>query len=301
MATQKHGANGPLSGKIGNLVYCQWKGINYVRSRPRVNKRKKATAAQQKARSRFAFMQQALSPIVPFLRMGYKSYAVNQTEHNAAMSYNLREAIKEEDGVFVLAYEKFSFAKGEPNPVSEARIEEVDGSFIIHWVYNTGIYHKYQQQGYKVMVLAYPEGEADTDKTFMQNYEGNLIDKREYIFLNEMQRLADQHIYIAFQSTDGSNSCTDSLYIGVIPKQEPVAAGVQAGKSQKKAAKPAQTVAAHVLLREGGSKISKPVKPKVQAVGQRVRGPRDKDDTVKSATDSIKPTNGVYLLGNRKQ
>jgi len=40
MANVTQGVNGPPSGKVGAVVFCKWKEINYVRSLPRVNKKR---------------------------------------------------------------------------------------------------------------------------------------------------------------------------------------------------------------------------------------------------------------------
>jgi len=92
MGTIKQGVLGGFSGKIGTVVGGSWKGINYMRgmassvSNPR-------TELQLDQRSRFSTVLKFLKPLTPFLKIGFKNYAVKMTAFNNAMSYNLQNAI----------------------------------------------------------------------------------------------------------------------------------------------------------------------------------------------------------------
>ncbi|MBD1427834.1 hypothetical protein [Sphingobacterium arenae] len=46
MARVKNGVNGTVSGKVGPSVFCKWKDIYYVRSLPRITKKRKPTSGQ---------------------------------------------------------------------------------------------------------------------------------------------------------------------------------------------------------------------------------------------------------------
>src|SRR5690554_6149189 len=75
MAILTKGIFGPVSGRIGNLVFCICvNGTNYVRTRP--NKTKKPpTAAQIIQRKKFALAANFLNPIKDIIKIGYhKTY-----------------------------------------------------------------------------------------------------------------------------------------------------------------------------------------------------------------------------------
>lgn len=218
MATVRNGAQGTVRGKIGNLVYCQWKDINYVRTLPVRNKKKAASPAQRTVRSRFAFVQNRLTNILPLLRVGFRNYAPNRTAHNSAMSYNLLEAVNQENGIYTLDFEKFSFAQGQPNPITSVDIEVTADQYIIHWDYDKAIRNKYCQDNYRMTFLAYPDQE-DTTQVYMLQYGNMLTSNKQEIPIHELNRDINLHLYIAFQAVDGSNTTTDSMYIGLLPKQ----------------------------------------------------------------------------------
>ena len=86
MARLKNGINGPLSGKVGSVVGCSWKGVNYVRGLPRINK--KRTEAQKANQSRFAYVNAWLAPFKPFTSVGLLNYSDRMTWYNAAYNLN---------------------------------------------------------------------------------------------------------------------------------------------------------------------------------------------------------------------
>jgi hypothetical protein len=49
-----------------------------------------------KQRTKFSIMIEFLKPLTPFLRIGFKNYANRQTAFNAAMSYNVNNAVEGE-------------------------------------------------------------------------------------------------------------------------------------------------------------------------------------------------------------
>lgn len=84
--------NGPFTGRIGNIVGCKWKNTYYIRSRPtRVNHPN--TERQLAQRMRFVNTQNFLKPMLSFLRLGYAAHTSDKSAYNAAMSYNIKNAL----------------------------------------------------------------------------------------------------------------------------------------------------------------------------------------------------------------
>jgi hypothetical protein len=81
-----------FTGKVGNLVGCKWKDTYYIRMRP-VSVKHPNTEAQLAQRMRFANTQSFLQPMKEFLRLGFGAYTSNKSAYNAAMSYNMKNAI----------------------------------------------------------------------------------------------------------------------------------------------------------------------------------------------------------------
>ncbi|MCG2431650.1 DUF6266 family protein [Aequorivita xiaoshiensis] len=92
MAIINQGILGGVSGKIGNVIGGTWKGIDYLRIKPSSVANPK-TEGQLDQRSKFAKVLHFLQPMTDFLRVGFKQYAIKMTEFNAAMSYNLFNAV----------------------------------------------------------------------------------------------------------------------------------------------------------------------------------------------------------------
>jgi len=86
------GILGGLSGKVGNVIGGNWKGIDYLRIKPSsvANPR---TEGQVNQRNKFTVTLEFLQPNLAFVQKGYKNYAVKMTQFNAAMSYVLNNAV----------------------------------------------------------------------------------------------------------------------------------------------------------------------------------------------------------------
>jgi hypothetical protein len=92
MGTIKQGILGGFSGKVGTVIGGNWKGIDYMRGKAASVSNPK-TEAQLDQRARFGAALRFLQPLTPFLRIGFKNYAVKMTAFNSAMSYNLNNAL----------------------------------------------------------------------------------------------------------------------------------------------------------------------------------------------------------------
>ena len=92
MAKIAMGILGGFSGKVGTVVGSIWKGIATIRAYV-ANVTNPKTPAQLDQRAQFSLIGGFLRPLTSFLRIGFKSMANKMTAYNAAMSYNLDNAI----------------------------------------------------------------------------------------------------------------------------------------------------------------------------------------------------------------
>jgi len=219
MARVKNGVNGTVSGKVGPSVFCKWKDIYYVRSLPRIKKKRKPTSGQQKNQSKFAFMQESLSSIVRFVRLGFMEYAPNRTGHNSAMSYNLRESVIVEDGRCRLDYEKFAISRGLPSPVCSAEIHQENEHVIIRWKVDDIFRQKYGGRMFRCIALLYPDSGVDPTTIAGVLQDSYLKDQEQIISIEHAPQDTVYHVYLAFLASDGSNISTDSIYLGKITKE----------------------------------------------------------------------------------
>lgn len=214
MATLRNGVHGSVSGKVGSVVYCTWKDIPYVRSRPHRKKSKKPTDLQKKNRTKFSFMQEHISRILPFVRIGFTSWDPKRTGHNSAMSYNLRAAILETDTGYTLDYAHFAFAQGHGSPIIETNISQLEHGYLIQWSYDEALAKQNDLTSYRSLILFYPE---DVRAPAQGTLVGACLDeKRDLVSIPDQQKGICYHAYLAFFKVDGSNQTMDSIYMGAV-------------------------------------------------------------------------------------
>ncbi len=133
MGTLKKGSLGGFSGKVGNVVGASWKGIEYIRSLPsKVNDPK--TKRQVKQRSGFSVTMDFQRTITPFLRIGFQSHTEGRmTAFNAAMSYNMKFAVKGEQEGVALDYPNVRVSRGGLSAASDTHAEVVAGELQVSW------------------------------------------------------------------------------------------------------------------------------------------------------------------------
>ncbi len=92
MARIGKGILGGLSGKVGNVVGANWKGIDYIRSKP-LSVKNPRTEKQVNQRTKFDIVLKFLQPNLEFIKIGYKNYTNKRSQFNSAMSYILNNAM----------------------------------------------------------------------------------------------------------------------------------------------------------------------------------------------------------------
>ncbi|WP_352423171.1 DUF6266 family protein [Proteiniphilum sp.] len=152
MGRLKNGIQGGVSGKVGDVILSSWKGIEYVRSRP-VKYHDAKTRVQVKQRSRFSITMEFLRTITPFLRIGFRSDTDGRmTAFNAAMSYNMKHAVKVEHQEVMLDYRNARVSMGPLSSASGIRVEIVEEALQISWEANPSANARHDDIA---MVLAY--------------------------------------------------------------------------------------------------------------------------------------------------
>lgn len=137
MATILNGITGGFSGKVGNIIGGSWKGIDYMRSRA-TSVSNPNTPAQQDQRARFGTVGKFLRPLIPFLRIGYKSQAIKMSAFNAAMSYNLANALTGIYPAYELDYTKVLVSQGTlPEALNPAITSTTAGEVDYTWEDNS--------------------------------------------------------------------------------------------------------------------------------------------------------------------
>ncbi|WP_319589279.1 DUF6266 family protein [uncultured Draconibacterium sp.] len=210
MGTIGQGILGGFSGKVGNVVGGNWKGIDYMRVKPASVANPK-TEGQMDQRSKFTKVLQFLQPMKDYIKIGYQSYAVKMTEFNSAMSYLLKNAVAGEYPDFTIDYQNALLSKGAlASSLNGVVNSPTAGTVSFTWDDNSNDGNAEKKD--KAMVLVFNETRTEavfvTDGanrnsgaqslTVPTNYSGDVL-----------------HAFIAFVSEDGKK-VSDSNYLGIV-------------------------------------------------------------------------------------
>lgn len=207
MGKINQGILGGFSGKVGNVIGGNWKGIDYMRVKPASVANPK-TEGQVDQRSKFSIALHFLQPLKDFVKVGYKGHAVKMTQFNSAMSYILKNAITGTYPDYTVDYANALISKGSLPGVFNGETSVTPAGLHFEWENNSG------------------EGVAQaTDKAMLVAYNTT---KGEVIFTTagEMRSTESQALqmpsdysgdsvecFIAFISEDGS-VVSNSKYLG---------------------------------------------------------------------------------------
>jgi hypothetical protein len=203
------GVLGGFSGKVGNVVGGTWKGIDYMRIKP-ANVSNPRTAGQVDQRSKFSTTLKFLQSMTDFLRVGFKLYANKMTQFNAAMSYNLNNAITGSYPNFTIDYANALVSRGGLVGAANATVSSSDGLVEFTWDDNTGSGNA--QATDKALLVVYnpakDESIYDSAGAVRSATSQNLGMPASYVG-------DDVEAFIGFLSEDGKE-VANSVYIGSV-------------------------------------------------------------------------------------
>ena len=210
MGTIKQGILGGFSGKVGSVIGGIWKGISYMRGIA-LSHANPQTDAQLAQRQKFAVTMHFLQPLSEFLQLGFKSYAVKQTGINAAMSYNIRNALTGTYPNIAIDYPNALVARGNlAGVLNQVASSTVAGTVKFDWEDNSGeigasaydktllvVYNPSQNQAVTVNELA-ERADGTQTVTVPDSFSGDLVE-----------------CYIAFITVDGQ-TVSNSAFAGAV-------------------------------------------------------------------------------------
>ena len=210
MGTIKQGILGQFSGKVGTVIGSSWKGQGVMRGiAPHVSDAK--TDGQLAVRQKFTVVMNFIHSMIQFLRIGFKNYAVNMTEFNAAFSYNRLNAIQGTYPNFTIDYPNALVSRGNLSPaLNQTAASTVAGTILFTWADNSDelnasptdpnlllIYNPEKNQAVYFRDLG-ERADLTQSVTVPHSFSGDLV-----------------HCYIAFETADGFEQ-SNSKYAGAI-------------------------------------------------------------------------------------
>ena len=201
-----NGIYGSFEGKVGPVVGSSWKGIPYIKAAYK-NRTKNVSAKELANRSKFAMAQAWLSPLLPFVREGYKGYSETVEGYSAAKSYLLKNCFKGVAPDINIDPSLMKVSYGElPLSANIKAKQGKNGSVQFSWnkaaVKGTGG----QDQA---MLLAY-----DVDnKMAYYNLTGQFRNTGADVLLIDTTPGRSYQVYLAFIAADRTGQ-SDSVYLG---------------------------------------------------------------------------------------
>ena len=205
MARVQPGIMGAVSGKVGNVIGSSWKGIPYLKAAhsPRT---KKISAKEKANRQKFKAAHEWLSPLIEFLRQGFKGYTPTVEGFIAAKSYLLKNAI-DAKGKVDPALAKVSF--GSLSNSDNIKVKSTqDGHLQFTWD-TTPVKEGYGRD--QIMLLAY---DIKNGNAFL-TVAGEFRESGSAILEPFFKKGTSCHVYISFVAHDRSRQ-SDSVYLGEV-------------------------------------------------------------------------------------
>ncbi|WP_068243843.1 DUF6266 family protein, partial [Hydrotalea flava] len=137
MARITKGILGPVNGKVGTIVGSNWRGIDYIRSKPGT-KKGQASLAQLDQQLRFTLMTGFLQSVKGMVQAGFQKAAQKQTALNAALSYNLKNGTTGIYPTISLQYNMLLLSRGDlPNAQNPRSLAGTTGKVNLLWTDNS--------------------------------------------------------------------------------------------------------------------------------------------------------------------
>lgn len=210
MAVFEEGINGPFNGKVGNVIGYKWRDIWVMRSlsKPSTKPRSKKQLANQ---AKFALMQELLHVVLDFVRLGFslKPETRRMSAFNAAMSYNVKNAIKGEFPDFEIDFEKVMLAQGDFEFPENLHFEQNDDMLEITWD-APSIYDK--RKDAQLMYMLIDTIAVESYGAVFGEHCKKGIQRRK---LKTIRLNRKYHCFAAFVSSD-RKQVSDSVYWGIL-------------------------------------------------------------------------------------
>jgi len=112
MGLIKKGILGGVSGKVGTVVGASWLGTDYIRATPVYRKKHIPTPGQAAQRLKMSLLRGFLLSIRTLVERSYQNFKEKKAM-NAALSYNMQNAITGSNTELQISFPNIIFSKGE--------------------------------------------------------------------------------------------------------------------------------------------------------------------------------------------
>ncbi|MBK1439703.1 hypothetical protein JHJ32_06895 [Parapedobacter sp. ISTM3] len=213
MGSFRKGIQGGFSGKVGNVVGAHWRGIDYMRSLPRVSKGRVVTEDQLVHRVRFACAVNFAKPISFVFNAGYGKLAKqNLSGYNLAVRQIFKQAIVGEYPDFEVDPALVRISEGDLVRPRNPMVEVLSGQLLrFTWADHTRRGIKADHSDRAIVVVYNPaKAEYQYDTQGAERLDEELLLELPDYFAGD-----EVHVYLGMVSKTGGNAC-NSLYLGTV-------------------------------------------------------------------------------------
>ncbi|MES2454931.1 MAG: DUF6266 family protein [Bacteroidota bacterium] len=209
------GPFGPMTGKIGNLVYYRANGVNRVRTIGKITV--PPTPAQLQIRMQMKVISQFLKLLTELLNVGFKMMAkVGSSPFNAATAYNIRHALTGLYPDVSIDYSKVMISMGSLELPTEMDVQLTTEGLQFTWDGTSPNY--YPRPDDQALLLAYFPGQH---KAVYELYGPNRQVGLAKFPLPDDLIAEPMVVYMAFVSPDRKR-LSNSVYLGWVNANEGV-------------------------------------------------------------------------------
>lgn len=200
------GINGPIHGKIGNVVGSSRNGIPYVKG-PYKKRTPNVSDKEMANRKKFAAAQAWLKPVLEYVREGFRGYSRRAQGFVAAKSWLLNNAFVSDESGLHIDPAQVKLSSGDLPLPADLKVSFTDGGDL-QFTWNPA--QKDQPGSFdQIMMLAY-----DVEKGVVHLNTTGQFRSTGSDTLNLIQSHGNHyHVYAAFSAADRSSQ-SESIYLG---------------------------------------------------------------------------------------
>lgn len=134
MGKLSRGFLGGFQGQLGTAYGCFWRLMDLIKAMPRKSN-KPPTPKQLNVQLRWALITDFLSWLAPVIKVGYQNKPSNQSAMNAAVSYNVKNAVTGVAPNYMIDFTKLQLSEGVLEEASGYTVSTAIGSKLeISWL-----------------------------------------------------------------------------------------------------------------------------------------------------------------------
>jgi hypothetical protein len=208
MGKAKNGILGPVSGKVGNVIFYVLNGEACMRTLG--TRQAPLTPDELVSTSKMTSVMNFFKPIKPFIKLGFGTglQHSNHNYHNAATSYNRRYAVTLIDGKPEIAFDRARVSSGTGLEPEQPRVELIENDLHFSWAHREDL--DWEAGADQVMMMAYfPEDNLAIYETAGAKRKTG----QDTLSLHSFLSTKRMELYISFITQDRKN-VSNSVYLG---------------------------------------------------------------------------------------